>query len=1048
MATSVAPAPSDSTGSGERSGGRWAGARRFLDTPLGEGLLAALLLSLALVAMLWEAVLFGRALLPADFIFTFDPLWRDAAPPGITGAANPLLSDIVDQFIPWRAYVHHWLARGELPLWNTGILAGASLVGNDQSALFYPVNVLGYAFPWVTSFTVAAFARLLIAGLGAYAYLRLTERSRPAAYLGALAFMLSGFLIVWLNYAIVNAAVWLPVMLAAIEWIHRRGSRFGVVLLALATGFGLLGGHIETSFHVLLTATAYAGFLIVLHLRRGERVATARSFAQMGLGGALGLGIGAVQLLPFVAELRRGGLAAERSAGLYGPVALFDPEAFARGLPALAALVLPTVFGSPADAASGYWEFAIFGPCGCLTNFNEYTGYAGTVVLLLAAVSLVGVRRDPRLAFWAVAGLVALGVAFRFPVFDLVNHLPVFRITLNDRLRLLIIWAVIVLAAAGYDLLRRRIASRAAGGGAILSRGRAALLGGLGLLVLVAGYAGAAVLRQHVLGHPAAAPTFPPPPHDLPRIAWVYGFPGLPARWDPLYLPAIIVLVSLGAYWLAARGRLTREVLGILVPVLVGTELILIGHGYNPAMPPEDVFPAVPVTTYLQEHAGNDRVLVLGPALSPNRAMIWNLQDIRAYELIRPERIWTLLGYLPGRVNYGHGHHLIVDRVEGQIIDLLGVRYLVSLSALPPFQDRFRWLIAQSTEPTDGSLPKVSAIIYENTWSLPRAWFAGRARVLNTAREMLYVYEQAGWGWYDLSREVLLEAEQNPPVENLGGRGTVRLVGHRPNQVLLEAEVEGNGYLVLTDSDSPGWEATVNGQPADIYRANYAFRAIPLGPGRHQIEMVYRPRSLIVGAVATGGALLVVVLIALTGHRLARRTGAFPGLPDLVENRWLPALLAGAGVLGLVAAGVAGSLVLGGTRTADALVRLPDTGAVYRLRDGRKERIVNAGTLACQQPPEVEVPDRSDLAAIPDGPPIENREGCRLPPPPGSLVRPIGSQAVYQSNGEELRLVPNQVTLLCLLPGRTIEEVAPAYVQGQIVGATLPDRTGCPPPAG
>jgi uncharacterized membrane protein YfhO len=62
------------------------------------------------------------------------------------------------------------------------------------------------------------------------------------------------------------------------------------------------------------------------------------------------------------------------------------------------------------------------------------------------------------------------------------------------------------------------------------------------------------------------------------------------------------------------------------------------------------------------------------------------------------------------------------------------------------------------------------------------------------------------------------------------------------------------------DAYYPGWRATVDGQAVDILRANYAFRAIALEAGAHEVALAYRPRSLIAGTILSGAALVAVAL--------------------------------------------------------------------------------------------------------------------------------------------------------------------------------------------
>ena len=49
------------------------------------------------------------------------------------------------QFYPWREYAFDMLRGGQLPLWNPYNGAGAPLIANYQSALFYPLSWLGLA---------------------------------------------------------------------------------------------------------------------------------------------------------------------------------------------------------------------------------------------------------------------------------------------------------------------------------------------------------------------------------------------------------------------------------------------------------------------------------------------------------------------------------------------------------------------------------------------------------------------------------------------------------------------------------------------------------------------------------------------------------------------------------------------------------------------------------------------------------------------------------------------------------------------------------------
>jgi hypothetical protein len=81
------------------------------------------------------------------------------------------------------------------------------------------------------------------------------------------------------------------------------------------------------------------------------------------------------------------------------------------------------------------------------------------------------------------------------------------------------------------------------------------------------------------------------------------------------------------------------------------------------------------------------------------------------------------------------------------------------------------------------------------------------------------------------------------------------------DHVTLTATLGCRGLVVLSDTMYPGWEASVDGQPAPIEEAWGALRGVAVDAGTHKIEMRYRPASVRYGACLSAVGLLACVLL-------------------------------------------------------------------------------------------------------------------------------------------------------------------------------------------
>jgi hypothetical protein len=95
------------------------------------------------------------------------------------------------------------------------------------------------------------------------------------------------------------------------------------------------------------------------------------------------------------------------------------------------------------------------------------------------------------------------------------------------------------------------------------------------------------------------------------------------------------------------------------------------------------------------------------------------------------------------------------------------------------------------------------------------------------------------WPDVDLRSTVLLENAPATAGPRPAGRATIAAYGN--TDVTVEADSPDGGWIVLNDLWHPWWFATVDGQAAEIQRANVLFRAVAVPPGRHAVRFTFRP---------------------------------------------------------------------------------------------------------------------------------------------------------------------------------------------------------------
>jgi hypothetical protein len=311
--------------------------------------------------------------------------------------------------------------------------------------------------------------------------------------------------------------------------------------------------------------------------------------------------------------------------------------------------------------------------------------------------------------------------------------------------------------------------------------------------------------------------------------------------------------------WLGARrsGRLRRRTLAWLAVGFVFFDLASVGAYTDLGNePPTAGFDHPQVVAFLQEDPDFFRIdsrtdvwdtwqpdLALLPALSGQAGAEASLYDVSGVD--NPLVVADMARYWQG-----------TGGRSTPLYDLLGVRYVLGSKEVTLDWDKFSLVF-------DGD-PTVN--VYRNESALPRAFVVHKSVVADSHEE--------AWAWihrpgFDPATTVVLEGGQ-PLDLQAEGHAEVQLLRYEPNAVEIEVDSPAEGYLFLSDPFYPGWQATVDGEPATTLRANYAFRAVAVPAGTHRLTMAFRPWTWNAGLGIS--ALTVAILLILAGVQLVRKS--------------------------------------------------------------------------------------------------------------------------------------------------------------------------------
>lgn len=761
---------------------------------LVELALHAAVLLLILAIFFPGVFLRGEMALPGDLLYSLAP-WRSYAGPTTGRGANYAEIEAFCTLHKSYALAQWSLEDGEWPLWNPLENAGMPLLANYQSTVFYPLRLFHAFLPLPLATTVYVLLNVWLCGFNAYLLGRGIGMSRGTARFLSVAWMAGGFSIVWCYWTPTNVAAWLPIVFLGIEWLLQGRYRKGFAAFVMGGSLFMLAGQPEIAFVFALGLGIYFLLRLAFERRTGRALWTPIALALATWVSILL--ICSAQILPFLEYLRNTVTAETRMQG--------GVETFQYAPSAVAALWVSRFFGSDTDA--NYWH-------GSLNQTYLGMLYAGATVwacLPLAFWKDNESRRSRMPAALALLGsaIVLLLLAWRHPVFDFLNRLPVLNSVVAMYYAAFPMFALPLTAALGLENWRQR-------------RPPFRLLAApLAIGLLIAAIVGGYFAFEH-------------------NVLSMQGLSAFVARRMMVTLALFagtLVLLGLRSVWNRPR------VLCAALTVLLAVDLVHAAHGYHHTAPSERILFDTALTNWLQKLEKPSRVSVQTAGITLGLFPLYGIETWMGYEGMYPKRISEFraaLGDAPGHA-------------AEPACAITHYLYVAGAQPSPPKDDPACLNPMATLDGID---------VYENTCAMPRAFLAARALDVPDTEARFSVLSSAGFN----PRYTAVVEEPLPgpaPSAELADLGPVEILEHTATRVRLQASSKASCVLVLADAYYPGWEAAIDGQQARVFPVNHAFRGVLMPAGDHAVEFRYFPTSFKLGLAVSVIALLASAVVAV-----------------------------------------------------------------------------------------------------------------------------------------------------------------------------------------
>lgn len=697
---------------------------------------------------------------------------------------------------------------------------------------------------------------LLLYFIGMYILLLVFKIDYKLAFLGALAFGFSTYLIIILGVghnAKAHAIAYMPLVIAGIVLTFQQKYFKGFVLTSLALALELVANHFQMTYYLLLLVLCIGiAYLVDAY---GKKMLPHFFKSVAVLFGALiiALGLNATNILAtqeYASQSTRGasaisitpeGTLKEKKQGLdydyiteysYGKLETFNlliPRFMGGGnsesVPKNSKTValLREMGANPADINQILYQIPMYWGAQPIV---AAPAYVGAIIIFLAIMGLFLIKG--RLKWWSLAGvllslLLSWGDNFKWLTQFFIDYIPLYnKFRAVSSIQVILELVMPIIAVVGLHQFFNNFYNKEEKKKALLYA--FAIVGGITLVFLT--------LSGIILSFSSPYDTFLIDELGMQFIDAVRADRKALLTADALR-SFILIILTAGSLWLLLHQKLKATAVIVILTGLIVFDLV----GVN--------------LRYVNQENFVESRIVKNP-FTPNNADVEILKDEGYFRVFDA----TTNAFSSGRASFFHqalgGYHaaklgrvqdiydFYIEKGNTEIFNMLNVKYFIL-----------------STETGE-------AVAQENPLNNGPVWWVEEVLPANSVNEEIVLLDTINTKTTAVIHREFLDKIPSKDMAR-DTTATIDLVEALPNKLVYETASKTPQLAVFSEIFYPhGWQAYINDQPVTHFRANYLLRALPVPEGMHTVTFKFEPQVVSTGSTISliSSILLIFIIIS------------------------------------------------------------------------------------------------------------------------------------------------------------------------------------------